>query len=107
MVLVRDAINQIGADVNIAQKNQSLEDWEKTNSAANQKRCQSLTTPERISKSTDIQSAVHNEASVTIPTVDKFLLNYNRKIHNIKGDGNSHFRLFSHAFLNHEDHNFT
>ena len=71
------------------------------------KKCQSPTTPERIFTSTDIQSEVHNEASASIATIDKFLLNHNRKIHNIKGDGNCLFRSFSHAFLNHEDHHFT
>ena len=35
MVLVQDALDQIVADVNIAQTSQSLEDWEKRNSAAN------------------------------------------------------------------------
>ena len=90
MVLVQDALDQIVADVNIAQTSQSLEDWEKT-----------------ISTSTGIQSEVHNEASASIATIDKFLLNHDRKIHNIKGDGNCLFRSFSHAFLNHEDHHFT
>ena len=65
------------------------------------KKCQSLTTPERISTSTGIHSEVHNEASASIATVDKFLLNHDRKIHNIKGDGNYLFRSFSHAFLDH------
>ena len=90
MVLVQDALDQIVADVNIAQTSQSLEDWEK-----------------RISTSTGIQSEVHNEASASIATIDKFLLNHDRKIHNIKGDGNCLFQSFSHAFLNHEDHHFT
>ena len=90
MVLVQDALDQIVADINIAQTSQSLEDWEK-----------------RISTSTGIQSEVHNEASASIATIDKFLLNHDRKIHNIKGDGNWLFRSFSHAFLNHEDHHFT
>ena len=35
MVLVQDALDQIVADVNIAQTSQSLEDWEKRNSAEN------------------------------------------------------------------------
>ena len=111
MVLVQDALDQIVivAVVNIAQTSQSLGDWEKRNSTANSKhkKCQSLTTPERISTSTGIQSEVHNEACASIATIDKFLLNHDRKIHNIKGDGNCLFRSCSHAFLNHEDHHFT
>ena len=35
MLLVQDALDQIVADVNIAQTSQSLGDWEKRNSAAN------------------------------------------------------------------------
>ena len=61
MVLVQDALDQIVADVNIAQTSQSLEDWEK-----------------RISTSTGIQSEVHSEASASIATIDKFLLNHDK-----------------------------
>ena len=62
---------------------------------------------DQIVADVNIQSEVHNETSASIATIDKFLLNHDRKIHNIKGDGNCLFQSFCHAFLNHEDHHFT